>query len=214
MKKLLLFVLLVCCATFVFSQEEAEDQSYTMFETVYLIPKMGEQQAFEAAVKAHNEKYHAEDPYTAYLHIVETGPASGSYLWAMGPTMFSHLDDRPSDDGHDDDWSNNVVPLLYKSKLAEYWILKEDLSYTPEVYEPTKFFVQVMDIARREDYRFEAVLKKVVKVYEENNFEYALRTYSNAFHAGDGRDMAFVIGFDSWSWFDRESPLKAAYKEM
>jgi len=61
--------------------------------------------------------------------------------------------------------------------------------------------VQSMDIARGEYYRFKQMLEKVKKVYETKKYDRSLRVYDNRFNSNDGRDVAFVIGFDSWSFF-------------
>ncbi len=60
---------------------------------------------FEDALAKHNQRFHAEGPYTALVYYVVTGPRSGQMLWLMGPGTFTSLDGRPSGDPHDSDWS-------------------------------------------------------------------------------------------------------------
>jgi hypothetical protein len=209
----LIMVGLLCLPNILFSQNE-EDKSYTMYETIYLMPKAGESDAFEKAVKEHNEKYHSQAPYTAFMRSIVTGPKTGWYVWVMGPTMFSHLDNRPAGE-HDDDWAKNVTPHVAKGNLIEYWRQAESLSYTPteDDQKPSKHIVVwSIDLEKGQGYRFRAIMEKIKAAYEKKGDDgYAV--YFNQFGT-EGRDAAIVWGFEKWAEMDEDDSIKPYFEEV
>jgi hypothetical protein len=87
-------------------------QDYVMYETMYLKPDAAKWEVLKEKLAAHNQKFHAEGPYEAYVQWVVNGPNTGQLVWVMGPCTFTHLDSRPSGDPHDSDWMTNVVANL------------------------------------------------------------------------------------------------------
>ena len=66
---------------------------------------------------------------------------------SWGHLPFSDLDNRPSDGGHDDDWSGNVLPLTHGMHDGYYWKLMPDHMYTPrEDYQGKIMRVRTFDI--------------------------------------------------------------------
>ncbi|MBT5776403.1 MAG: hypothetical protein HOH90_03460, partial [Candidatus Marinimicrobia bacterium] len=77
---------LMVCATLV-------GQDYVMFQTSILKLRAGQNHSLQQGVKKHNDKYHnGKDSPKAYLWYINTGPNSGNYSWAVGPTKFSDMD--------------------------------------------------------------------------------------------------------------------------
>jgi hypothetical protein len=73
-----------------------EEDTPNLYEVVDIKVKKGQEKAFEAAVKSHNEKYHGEDGlYNASLAYNLNGPLGGTYSWIMGPTTYTAMDTRP-----------------------------------------------------------------------------------------------------------------------
>ena len=72
--KTLLITLLVFCSVSLFGQDT---QSTNFAEVTYLFPKMGHGAELEAALTAHNEKYHSSAPNQAFIRYVDYGEMSG-----------------------------------------------------------------------------------------------------------------------------------------
>ena len=101
MKRFLgIFIPILTCATLV-------GQDYVMFQTSILKLRDGKNASLMKGVKKHNAKYHnGENGPKAYLWYINTGPNSGNYSWAVGPTNFSNMDVSLPDD-HVSDWEKN-----------------------------------------------------------------------------------------------------------
>ena len=186
-----------------------EDDKYVMVETIQIHVKAGADKAFVKAVKAHNEAYHPEDsPYNAWLEAIVTGPNTGTYVWLMGSTTFTELDNRP--DGEHD---KNVMKHVESVSMIEYWKRMDKLSYRPENYEggplDELWFIAVK---RGEFYRFEGVLEKVVAVQEK--LGQPMGVWSSVFNANDGRDIAISWNRKGWAGFDNDVNFRKAFEEM
>ena len=96
---------------------------YKMWETIYIVPKADKIEELKKGMVEYNEKYHNEDPFTAHVWSIHTGRHEGTWLWAMGPTTFADLDNRPAKKGHDEDWDENITPYVEKVYGVKYWKL-------------------------------------------------------------------------------------------
>lgn len=125
----------------------SQEGNNNLSQLVYMLPKVGEENLFTNAVKVHNELYHQTVPFKASLNMVMTGEEAGWYVWVMGPTNFTNLDNRPSGDAHDSHWDKTVAPHIKKYGRTEYWGFNEKLSYVSipaeDVKYATVFFYQV-----------------------------------------------------------------------
>jgi len=106
-------------------------QDYAQYEVQRVSALPGSTVDIGAAMVEHNQKFHAEGPYSAAVYYLMTGQYSGQYQWIMGPTTFTQLDGRPADAAHGSDWANRVVAHAEVHE-TEYWRRIDDLSYTPE----------------------------------------------------------------------------------
>lgn len=206
-----LAALLLLSPLFLVAQDGEDENDYNMVELVYLMPNNDAVQAFEEAVLAHNEEFHADGPYGSGLYQIITGKHSGWYVWTMGPCTFTHLDDRPDSEAHNDDWRENVVTHIHKWGRSEYWRRNDEVS---NVDEESEKMIELwwLDIAEGEWYRFNDFMKKVAPVSKERGDDMAL--YWNAFDQNDGREAVLVFGFDKWAELDEDNPMKPSYEAI
>lgn len=202
---------------FLFSYEgiaQKKKEKYTMFTTVNMKPVRGKELALESAVKAHNSKFHTQDPHKASLRTILTGSNSGNYVWIMGPSMFSDMDNRPSDEGHEGDWNTTVDPHVKYYGSTEYWKLNDKLSFTAPNRENDKMSqVWFIEIEKGQWEKFNSIMEKVVAVNKKKGND-SFHLYNNQFGGNDGRDVAIVFSFNSWSELDIDDPFKDHYEAM
>lgn len=210
MKNLLL--LLICLPLFVFGQDAPEANLY---EVVNIHVKKGQEKAFEAAVKAHNEKHHASgSKHAARLFYNINGPNGGTYAWILGPTNWTGMDTRPSDDKHNDDW-NKVVDMVDHFESPHYWSFSEKLSNIVENESPAKRLIWTYDIKRGQRARWAELVGKVKQTYAEKRPNEHFWVVWNEFaDTNAGNDAVIIFAFDKWSWLDRESNFSKDYEEV
>lgn len=208
-------VLLAVLAFTAFSLAQ-EDKDYIMFENTRLVVKSDSYKDFSEAMTHHNKTYHSEGPYHANLWMVTVGAHAGSFVWSMGPCTFTDLDSRPDGKEHMEDWTQKVMPNVKYIKESNYWKLDADHSYNPDPDGPTpsKLSIRVFDIEDYQGYRFKEVLKKVIKVYTEKEYDWSFGTYWARFDVNPDEDVAIVWGFDKYAWFDRDSQFKKDFEEI
>jgi hypothetical protein len=208
--KNLLFVLLFL-PLIAFGQEQPQD----LFETVNIHVKKGQEKALEAAVKAHNAKFHPEDGnFHARLFYNINGPSGGTYSWIMGPTSWTAMDSRPTDGDHDADWKK-VTALVDKFDSPHYWKYSPKLSSDGGNASPAKRLIWIYDIKRGQAKRWSELVGKVKQVYAEKRPTEPFWVLWNEF--GDskaGMDAAFIFAFDNWSWMDRQSKFSKDFEEV
>lgn len=194
------------------AQKMVED--YSMVFALSLTPVRGKEKALENALKAHNAKFHTEGAYKSTVSEIVIGANTGDYVWFMGPMMFRNLDARPEIAGHEDDWSNTIDPFVESYGNSEYWKKNKKLSYSAPNDKNSKFRqVWIIEVARGKRDTFNELLGKVVAVHKKEGKE-SFNCYNNQFNAGDGRDVALVFGFDTWSELDEDDPFKNHYEAM
>ena len=209
MKKLFFLFSFLSIALLVGAQE-----SYTMYETMYIKPKASQEKAFGDALAAHNTKFHSSGANSVMIQWVAVGASAGEYVWVMGPTTFTDLDSRPSNEGHDDDW-NKVMQYVDEISDVEYWKRDESLSYTPEGWEGTpKLHIRLWDVKTGHEEELNGFLKKVAENFSKHSYPRSWHIYRNQFNTGNGRDVAAVSGFTNWADFDEESNWVKDFEEL
>ena len=194
------------------AQKMKED--YSMFATEQIKVVKGKEKEFEAAVLAHNQKFHKEGPHQALLRKVLTGPKAGTYTWISGPKMFRDFESRPGEGEHADDWSTNVDPLVKYYGTAEFWKNNSKLSFTAPDTEGNKLSeVWFIDVEKGAWDKFNGALEKAVAVNAKKGTE-SFQTYTTSFSGGDGRDVALVFSFGKWADLDIDDPFKADFEEL
>ncbi len=197
MKNLLLFMLL-------FFSTLALAQDYILYETHYLVPDDGNQQAMAQKIKEHNEVYHKEGPHENHVFTVLNGPRTGQFFFAMGPCTFSDLDNRPSGKAHGLDWAS-IVALGQRVDNVQYWKLHEEMSYipNPEDTEPSPMLrVRFYEVS---DYdTFVEIEEKIVAVFAEMGVERPRAMYIRQFNQRDDWYAASVKPYDNWAELDKK----------
>ncbi|MEO2185956.1 MAG: hypothetical protein ABGX30_05215 [bacterium] len=200
MKKRIVWIIvpLMVCATLV-------AQDYVMFQTSILKLRDGQNHSLQQGVKKHNDKYHnGKDSPKAYLWYINTGPNSGNYSWAVGPTKFSDMDQSLPDD-HVKDWERNVSPYADETNIV-YMIRDEELTYNPENETVGENILMKQFHIKDGVGHLEAVKEAVgsiTKVLRENKAKIARRVYINKFPNEGQADLMLVYPFKSWSRFDQ-----------
>ena len=203
MKKYSLLALLFCLPLFMMAQEEEAKPKYGMVQDVYIKAKQGMQDKFEAAVKAHNEKYHKEGAHQARLYSVITGRDAGWYIWEMGPGTYTDLDSRPGKGEHNEDWDNNVAQYIQKVGRVEYWKYNSKLSPSSEDAEDaSKWIIWYFDVKRGEWYRFQDFMEKVKAINEKMGDSFGV--WTNEFGQNDGREVSLSFPFSKWADLDED----------
>lgn len=209
-KSILLLSLFVTAAMAVSAQ-----QKYKMYEFMYMTVKPGHEKEFEKAVAEHNKKFHPPGPYQVAVVEVELGPNSGQYTWVMGPCTFTELDGRPADDKHETDWATTVMPHVEKVSDTDYWKVDDKLSYSPlQTASGERRMATFYDIAPGKMYRFEELVRKVVKVYQEKKYKDNFTYFRSPFNTGNGRDVMIVSFFDKFAYFDIDNPMMKDFDEI
>jgi len=213
-RKLILSIVALVLMVSVYAQT-ASDKPSIVVEDMYIMPKRGMDDKMEAAIKAHDLKYHPDGPYVAALHKVEYGEKSGWYVWIYGPTTFSAIDTRPTkENGHDADWSANVDPLIQEYGPTGLWQYNEDLSYGMDIFKKTSHYeVWGVMLKRGDYYRFKAIAEKLKKTYESSGKDCML-IFDNSVHSPNSPDVAIVWNFNNYAEWSKDSGTKAAYEKL
>lgn len=215
MRKTFTLTMMALFLTGIAFSQTAEEKPIRVAETMYLMPKRGMEEKFEAAVKAHNTKFHPEGPYQAGLRKVEYGDKAGWYIWVYGPTTYASIDSRPmKENGHNEDWSKTIDPLVETYGETSLWRYNEDLSYGIDNLKTAKYYeVRSLEIKRGEYYRFKALAEKLKKAYETEG-KYAFIVYNNAVHTTNGADVALLYDFNSFDEWSKKPGIKATYEKL
>ena len=215
MKKQIGFLFLGLCIMAGSFAQSATEAPLTVVETMYVLPKRGMEDRFEAAVKAHNEKYHPAGPFVAGLRKVEYGDKAGWYVFVYGPTTYENLDNRPAKaNGHADDWSKNVDPLVESYGSTTLWNLNKDLSFGFDILQKSKYYeLWMVNLKRGEYYRFKGIAEKLKKAYESLGTG-AFIVFESPLHTNTGGDIGLIWSFNTYKeWADDPGP-KAAYEKL
>ncbi len=203
------------------TQAQDEKKEYQMWESVMLTPVNSKLKTLQDNMKKHNKTYHKEGAYEAAVYNIVTGPNSGNLIWEMGPLMFSHLDGRPADGGHDEDWRDNVMPYVKKMHTIEYWRDMEKLSNTSMMSgdnsEYPILYLRYFEVNSGHGYTVQPLLKKMSEAVKAMESEAPWGLYSNEFRQGKdiGRHIAWVAFYKNWTEFDNDdASFKDAYLKV
>lgn len=195
--------------------QSANDKPATIVETMYILPKRGMDDKLEAAVKAHDMKFHPAGPYQAGLRKVEYGDKAGWYVWIMGPTTYASLDTRPQKDGgHDADWTNNVDPLIDQYGSTSLWEYKPDLSYGYDMLKNFKYYeAWLVKMKQGQMYRFKALAEKLKKTFESDG-KRSFLVFGNPLHTAESPDLVILWSFKTYDDWSQDWGTKASYEKL
>ena len=190
---------------------QAQDSDYTMFETIRLSPD-GDRAELQAAMKAHNTKFHSSGAHTAAVWAISTGPDAGKLVWSMGPLKFADLDSRPEGKAHDTDW-DKVMAHIGSMGTIEYW--KRDDKLSNVVGDPTPMlYVRYWRVNDKYGFLADALLKQIGDAVKAMEGENPWGVWDNQFRQGDlGRHLATVTGMNNWAEMDDDPKFMAAFKK-
>jgi hypothetical protein len=195
--------------------QASDEKPATVAETVYILPKKGMEASFEAAVTAHDLKFHPDGQYRASLRKVEYGEKSGWYVWVFGPTTYAALDTRPTkENGHADDWSKTIDPLVETYGETSLWNFNPDLSYGMDILRKSKYYeVWRAQLKPGQYYRFKAIAEKQKQAYE-SMANTAFIIFENPVHTGKSGDVAILWSFNTYDEWSKDAGSKKAYEKL
>lgn len=197
-----------------------EEPAYAMWESFYITPDNTKLKALGEAMAKHNKKYHNEGPYKANVYNVVSGPNTGKMVWRMGPLNYSHLDDRPSDNGHDEDWRDNVMPNIKKISMGEYWKQDAKVSNLDMITEDTPPYkilhVRFWEVAKGKGYQIDHLLGQISKAIKDMDGDNPWGVFDNEFRQGYkiGRHLATVGFSKSWAEYDDDMKFKEHFLKV
>lgn len=203
-----------CFALNSFAQS-ASGSTPMAIESLMLMPKRGMEEKFEAAVLAHNKKFHPEGPYVAGLRKIEYGPKAGWYVWVFGPVPYGSYDTRPTkENGHAQDWDATVDPLVEEYGPTGFWNYNADLSCGLDIFKKAKHYESWgIDLKPKQFYRFKSLAEKLKKVYESEG-KTAFIVLENNLHAKDGPDVALIWSFNTYADWQTDPGPKAIFEKL
>ncbi len=182
-------------------------EDYVQYETIYLKPDTEKLATFSQNMKAHNDRYHSEAPYNASVWRVASGPDAGWLVWVMGPSTFSHMDNRPESAAHDEDWASNILSNIDDMGTIEYWRLDQDLSVVTGESLPN-LYIRYYKVNNEMSFLLGDVMAKMSATRKAMPEGRQWAWYNNMFQQGDlGRHFASITPFASWSELDNGMDL-------
>ncbi len=216
--KNLLLILFAFFSISAFSQDATDEMPDRMFESIILTPNPAHVNKLTANMAAHNAKYHkADTPYEAYVYHISSGPNAGKLIWMMGPlSSWGDLDNRPSTDGHDEDWATNVVPLLNNVEHGEYWKRDNEISKKTTPKQHAMYFIRFHEISKSEGYRFDELMSKIGATMKSMDKVNSWAVYDNQLRQGykTGRHVISVSGMDKWAEMDDNWAFVPAFEKI
>ena len=221
LKKILIaFVMALFMLSPLTSLNAQEAEPYSMWESFYITPDNTKLKALGEAMAKHNKKYHSEGPHKAVVYNVVTGPNMGKLIWEMGPLNFKHLDSRPSEGGHDEDWRDNVMTNVKKLSNGEYWKEDDDVSNTAMLKggdddDYPILHVRYYEVNDGKGYQIDHLMEQIGNTIKAMEGENPWGLYDNQFRQGDiGRHLATVWFSKNWAEYDDKRILKETFLKV
>ena len=192
---------------------QAQDDSYTMFETVLLTPDGNNPAQLRDAMKAHNANFHNDGVHAAAVWLISSGPNAGKMVWAMGPLKYADLDSRPQGDDHDSDWAK-VMANIQDVGTVEYWKRDDELSNV--VGDPTPMlYVRYWEVNSKYGFLVDGLLQQISETIKAMEGENPWAVWDNQMRQGNlGRHMATVSGMKNWAEMDDDLQFQATFKKV
>ncbi len=220
MKCLFMTALLVLGATTISIAQE-ESSSYEMWESIILTPDNTKLKILGENMRKHNQKYHAKgSAHEAVVYSITSGPNSGKLVWEMGPITFSDLDTRPAEEGHDEDWRDNVMPYIKKMGTIEYWKQMDELSNVSMLDDDNSkypiLYIRYFEVASGHGYTIKHLLKQMSAAVKAMDGDNPWGLYDNQLRQGVdiGRHIAWVSFYKNWTEFDADNNFKDAFLKV
>ncbi|WP_411031001.1 hypothetical protein [Spongiimicrobium sp. 3-5] len=205
------------------SQLKAQDEAAEspMWESIILTPDNTKLKILGENMRKHNQKYHSEDgPYKANVFNIASGPNIGKLVWMMGPLKYAHLDSRPAEGGHDEDWRDNVMQYVKKIQNGEYWKGDVALSNTEMLTGDASvypiLFVRYWELNLEHAHGTPRLLKLISETIKGMEKEFPWGVYYNEFRQGTkiGRHVATVGFSKKWAEYDVDLNFKKTFEKV
>ncbi|MEJ2003998.1 MAG: hypothetical protein P8X57_03320 [Cyclobacteriaceae bacterium] len=190
-----------------------ENESTSLVEMTYLLPKMGHSSELEAALTAHNEKFHSGDNNSATIRYVSYGEMTGYYVWIMFST-YATLDNRPDDDNHTEDWSENVESHLDQYGPTRLWQQMGLSTSSSENSMNDGMGVNSWNVYLKpgQGYRFRSIMEKMKEAQASINR--TMLIMSNAVGSMNEPNFMMIWPFKNYAEWDEDRNIAAAYREI
>lgn len=186
-----------------------EAPPYVMWETIMLTPDNTKLKVLSENMRKHNQTYHGEGVYKSTVWSIASGPNVGKLIWQMGPTTYTHLDNRPAKGGHDEDWRDKVMPYIKKMHTVEYWKAHASIGNT-EMLTPGQVTYPVLrvrffEIEQGQGFSINTFFTRTMETLKALDGENPWGLYVNEFIQGDlGRHFAGVSFYKNFAELDRD----------
>ena len=210
MKAIFYFIILLSYMSF-----SQNNSTYTVTENGMMTANPKYINEFETGVFNHNNKYHTDGQFGSRIYQINNGPNYGKYLWVMGPIPWSAFDDRPQQEGHDEDWNKNIEPYTLPNGDQNYWRFYPDLSNFPKDFTINKALVDIYDIKRNKKQEALELMNRVKKVIREKYPEESYGVYFNEFpDEKEGIDLMIVSFYQKSEWLNKTNDFQIKYEEV
>ncbi|MDH5434118.1 MAG: hypothetical protein OEY19_09240 [Gammaproteobacteria bacterium] len=221
--KILLITFVFLFSTFLIAEE---NMAYKQYSSILITPDYTQLNQFAIKMEHHNKTFHSSGPYRARVFNVVSGSDVGKIYWIMGPSTYSHLDDKPSNKPHNNDWTKNVMPLVTKIEHGEYWREKkiiqplvDNLSPTSQETEDSmniwliRFMAENSNIDRQ---RFNDLYDRVAETYSATKKIKYGAVLDNYLLQGNKNDRHVIValGMQKWSDMDIDLQFRQRYEEL
>jgi len=214
MRKIFLFL----CITGVFNSFA---QTRALVGVTLVKPKMGQENAFEDAWKAHLKKFHQADTSNRRgVFEITSGPRTGCYYLTSGGMSWADLDiDRSNDKAHDIDFASTITSTLESQGDNEIFRWADSLSYRQDV-QSTKYLLTAYHIKTGKQSEVTDEIKRAITVDKKINSPLSFDGYIQTLSGS--KPVVVIIrhlkdGFkelDTDFFKDLNDKFKAAYIEM
>jgi hypothetical protein len=191
-----------------------QSSDYAMFENFYFTPMNGHAADLQKALSAHNQKYHPAGDYAAQVYSVLNGPNAGKLIWSMGPTTWTKIESRPTEEGHDSDWDENVSIHIESYDATEFYKMDEDLSRITGPFDLNVLRIWTVDIGDGHKHHFDVLMKRIKEVNDASDSEVPFGVYRRQLSGSHGMDVVLVWFVESLAYFDQDSDFAERYEAV
>ena len=195
--------------------QTSDEKPTNVVEATLILPKLGMEEKFEAAIKAHDLKFHPEGPYVAGLQKIEYGDRAGWYVWFFGITTYAALDTRPlKENGHADDWAKNIDPLVQSYGEINLWNYNPDLSFGLDILRKSAHFkARSLQLKPGQYYRFKAIAENLKKTFESMATT-AFIVFNNPLHTSKTGSVGILWSFNTYAEWSKDAGTIKAYEKL
>ncbi len=184
------------------------DKQYAVIENGMMTANPKYVSEFESGVANHNNKYHTDGMYGSRIYQINNGLDYGKYMWVMGPIPWSAFDDRPQQEGHDEDWNKNIEPYTIAGGVQIYWRFYPHLSNFPRDFSIKNIMIDMFDVKRYKKDEVLELMKKIKRVFKEKYPDDSFGVYFNEFpNDKEGKDLGVVSFYESSGWLVKKDDL-------